>query len=143
MPERLARRWVSFAGRHDELIILALCVALVVALIFAVLGWNKATDAQRRVTSVETQLETERIGKAIADVTTCFNQARVRPRLIKILRGIQVELEPDPRQALGDLIDEYDSDTPSTADCVILARKRGVDPRPYVQNPPSQAGTPR
>jgi hypothetical protein len=112
----------------------------VIALIVAVLGWNKAAEAQRRVTTVEAQQAAERLGKAVADVTTCFNAAARRPALEVILRGIAAELEPDPRQALTQYIDEYTKDTPTEVDCIKLARKNGIDPKPYIQNPPSEAG---
>jgi hypothetical protein len=134
------QRATAILDKHGEAILLLLMAALVIALIFAVLGWNKATDAQKRVTTVEAQQEAERLGKNVADVTTCFNAAKRRPGLIVILRGIAVELEPDPRQALNELIDAYGKDTPTTADCVVLARKRGIDPAPYINNPPSEAG---
>ena len=140
MTRRLVRRALNFQGRHAQAISLVLSFALCVALIVAVLGWRSARDAQRRLTSVELQLTTEKIGKDIADVTTCFNAAKRRPGLIVILQGIAVELEPDPRQALNELIDQYGQDTPTVPDCVALARKRGIDPKPYVDNPPSEAG---
>jgi len=140
MDESDHQRFLSWMGKHDEAIMLTLTAALVIALIFAVLGWNKAVNAQERVTSVETQLATEKLGKAIADVTTCFNQAMNRPRLLTILRGISVELEPDPRQQLSGLIDDYERDTPTNVDCIKLSRKTGIDPKPYINNPPSEAG---
>jgi hypothetical protein len=89
---------------------------------------------------VEAQQAAERLGKAVADVTTCFNAAARRPALEVILRGIAAELEPDPRQALTQYIDEYTKDTPTEVDCIKLARKNGIDPKPYIQNPPSEAG---
>ena len=140
MHKQLARRWAEFASRNAALMLFLMSAALVIALIVAVLGWNKAVEAQRRVTTVEAQQAAERLGKAVADVTTCFNAAARRPALVQILRGIAVELEPDPRQALNGFIDDYDRDTPTEVDCIKLARQKGIDPRPYIQNPPSEAG---
>lgn len=134
MPRRLIARWNEFSGVHASIIILLLAVALVIALVFAVSGFTKARG-------VESQLETERIGKQIADVATCFSSSRTRPRLVVILRGIQTELEPDPRQALGELISEYEKDTPTTQDCVDVAEGFGIDPSPYLRNPPTEAGS--
>ena len=68
MTRRLVRRALNFQGRHAQAISLVLSFALCVALIVAVLGWRSARDAQRRLTSVELQLTTEKIGKDIADV---------------------------------------------------------------------------
>jgi hypothetical protein len=140
MPKRLVRRPLNFVDRNANAILFGLSVLMVFTAIFAAIGWDKARNSQRRLTSVETTIAAERLGKQIADVTTCFNASRNRPRLILILRGISVELEPDPRQALNSLIDDYESSTPSTGDCIELARKNGIDPRPYLKNPPSDAG---
>lgn len=129
--------------RHANSILFVLLALAVIAGVWAALGWNKARDAQRRLTSVEAAQQTELTGKKIADVATCFNQAKNRPRLVVILRGIAVELEPDPRQALNELIDDYEHSTATEADCVALARKNGIDPKPYLKHPPSEAGTPR
>jgi len=125
---------------HANTILFVLLVVSLIAAIWAALGWNKARDAQRRLTSVEATQKAEVLGKQIADVTTCFNQARNRPRLTIILRGIAVELEPLPQEQLQKLLDDYSRDTPARADCVVLARKYGIDPKPYVQNPPTEAG---
>jgi len=140
MPKRLVRAPLNWLDRHANVVLFGLSVLMVLAAIFAAIGWNKARDAQRRLTTVESSLAAEKLGKQIADVTTCFNQAKSRPRLIVILRGISVELEPDPRQALNNLIDDYERGTPSVVECVVLARKNGIDPKPYLNNPPSEAG---
>lgn len=132
MPDRVLRNTLRFIDRWHSPILLMLGVALIIALIFAISGYTKAESAHEA-------LAAERLGKHIADVTTCFNQAQSRPRLILILRGIQAEVEPDPRQALAELIDEYERSTPSRADCSRLARELGIDPAPYLRNPPSQA----
>ena len=143
MPRRIHRKATAFIDEHANTILFLLSFLMVITAIFAAIGWNQARTAQRRLTNVEAIQQAELLGKNIADVTTCFNAAKNRPRLIVILRGISVELEPDPRQALGDLIDEYEMTTPATADCVALARKSGVDPKPYLKNPPSDAGKPQ
>jgi lipopolysaccharide biosynthesis regulator YciM len=121
-------------------LLLLLLATTVIISIFAAVGWNKARDTQRRLTTVEAEQNAERLGKQIADVTTCFNQAKNRPRLTLILRGIAVELEADPRQALNELIDDYEASTPATTDCIALARKNHIDPGPYLKHPPSEAG---
>lgn len=139
MPARLTRKAMRFIDEHANSIIFTLFGVMLVVAVFAAIGWHNARRAQERLTAVEAIVEAERLGKRIADVSTCFNQSRSRPRLIVILRGIQTELEPDPRQALGELIDEYEDATPSEDDCVRLARKNGIEPKPYLQNPPSEA----
>lgn len=141
MPARITRRAMLVIDEHANTIIFLMFAVMLVTAIFAAIGWNKARGAERRVTVIEAERAAEAVGKNIADVTTCFNAARNRPRLILILRGIAVELEPDPRAAIQDFIDEYGSDTPTIASCSKLATDRGIDPRPYVQNPPSSAGT--
>lgn len=143
MIGRIHRRSVAFLDKHANTILFLLSCVMILTAIFAAIGWNKARTAQRRLTTVEATQAAEKLGKQIADVTTCFNAAKNRPRLILILRGISVELEPDPRQALNGLIDEYEMTTPAVADCVALARKNGVDPKPYLKNPPSEAGSPQ
>jgi len=136
----MPRRIVQKVGEYHAPILLLLLAATVVISIFSAIGWSRAKDAQKRLTSVEETQRAEALGKKIADVTTCFNQSKNRPKLIVILQGIAVELEPDPRQALNDLISEYEAGTPSPADCIALARKNGIDPKPYLKNPPSEAG---
>ena len=126
--------------RHANLVIFVLLVVSLVATVWAMLGWSAARNAQHRLGTVEARNQAEDLGKQVADVTTCFNQARNRPRLVIILRGISVELEPLPRDQLQSLIDEYSKDTPTVVQCVALARKYKIDPEPYLKNPPSQAG---
>lgn len=141
MSRRLARRALAFQGRHTQAIVTLLSVALVIALVVAVLGWNEARQAQKRVTSVETQLETERIGKNIADVTTCFNRAYGRPALVTIFRVIAgVAADTTDRAVISEAIADYNRDTPTEMDCVRLARERGIDPKPYIKDPPLKAG---
>lgn len=140
MPSRATRKAMDLIDEHANSIIFVMFAVMLVTAIFAAIGWNQARDAQRRLTTIEAERRAERVGKDVADVTTCFNAARNRPRLIIILRGISVELEPDPRQALNELIDQYGSDTPTLARCARLARERGIDPRPYIRNPPPGTG---
>jgi len=139
MPQRVLRRALEFQGRHAKAISLLLSVALSIALLFAFLGWRTAVNAQDRVNILEARAVAEDVGKGIADVTTCFNAAQRRPGLLTILRGIAVELDPDPRQAMNELIDRYGRDTPTEQDCIALARERDIDPAPYIKNPPSEA----
>lgn len=144
MPYRRAiRKSLSLIGKHDSAILFVLLIVTLFLSVFAAVGWVKARDAQHRLNTVEATQKAELLGKHIADVTTCFNASKNRPRLITILRGIAVELEPDPRQQLYELLDEYEATTPTVVDCVALARKYGIDPKPYVQNPPSAAGSKR
>lgn len=141
MPHRrIVRPWLEFVGKHDTVILFLLLVVTVFLAVFAAIGWNKARNAQRRLTTVEATQAAEVLGKKIADTTSCFNRAYGRPGLIIVLRGIAVKLDPDPRQAVLELIDRYERDTPSVGDCVTLARKNGIDPKPYLRNPPSEAG---
>ena len=133
MPERVYRKAEHYVEDHPFEVIMLLLVALVVALIFAISGYTKARN-------VENTLQAERLGKAIADVTTCFNSAERRPQLEVILRGIASELQPDPRAALNGYIDDYTKNTPTRDDCVELAESHGIDPQPYLNNPPSEAG---
>jgi len=126
--------------RHANAIIFLLLVVSLLATVWAMLGWSAARNAQHRLTSVEARNQAEDLGKQVADVTTCFNQAKNRPRLVIILRGISVELEPLPRDQLQSLIDDYSKDTPTVVRCVALARKYKIDPEPYLKNPPSEAG---
>lgn len=140
MPRTL-ERLLAFQERHAQKILFVLAVALCVALVIAVLGWNEARQAQQRVTSVETQLETQRIGKNIADVTTCFNRAYGRPALSTVLRTIAgVAASSDDRAIINGAIRAYNEDTPSVVDCTVLARQRGIDPKPYIKDPPTEAG---
>lgn len=140
MPDRVVRKGVDFIDKHATLLIFIMLVTMLLTAIFASVGWNQARQAQNRLNSVEETQRAEKLGKQIADVTTCFNRARNTPRFIVILRGLALELEPDPRQAVNELISEYEQDVPSKADCVALAKKNGIDPRPYLKNPPSEAG---
>lgn len=140
MPKRLLRQTLTFVDEHANVILFLLSCAMVLTAIFAAIGWDHARNAQRRLTTVETKQRDEEIGKKIADVTSCFTRAKGRPQLILILRGIAVKLDPDPRHAVLELIDTYEHQTPSVADCVVLARKNGIDPKPYLKNPPSEAG---
>jgi hypothetical protein len=131
---------MDLIDEHANSILFVMFVVMMIAATFAAIGWNKARDAQRRLTSVEAVQRQEELGKRVADVTTCFNQAYGRPRLIVILRGIAVELEPDPRAAIQEIIDEYESTTPTEAACVKLARRHRINPGPYLKHPPARAG---
>ena len=133
MPKRAVRQWFLLVDRYHKPLMFLMMLALIFALIVAVLGWNTARN-------VENQLQAERIGKAIADVTTCFNSADRRPQLETILRGIASELQPDPRAALNGYIDNYTANTPSRDDCAKLAESMSIDPAPYLSDPPSEAG---
>lgn len=140
MPKRVARKGLLFVDEHANLIISVMFFAMLVVAIFAAVGWNNAHQAQERLNTVEANQQAEKLGKQIADVATCFNQAKNRPRLIVILRGISVNLRMEPRRALLDLINEYEARTAKVSDCVALARKNGINPKPYLKNPPSEAG---
>jgi hypothetical protein len=124
---------MQWVGKHAVGIMLLLMFVALAALLVAVQGWRTATSTRE-------QLQAEKLGKVIADVTSCFNAADRRPQLELILRGIAAEIEPDPRQALTTYIDDYTRNTPDRQDCVALAEKNGIDPKPYLKNPPSEAG---
>jgi len=97
--------------------------------------------AQQRVTAVEVQLEAERVGKNIADVTTCYNRAYGRPALSVVLGVIAgVAADADSRAIIMESINRYNRDTPTLAACERLAMERDIDPTPYIRNPPSKAG---
>jgi hypothetical protein len=140
MPDRVVRKTLELIGKHTSLVVFVLTVTMLIAAIFAALGWNEAREAQRRLTSVEQQQRDEATGKDIADVTTCFNQSYTTPTLIVILRGIAVKLDSDPRDATLALIDQMDNDSPTLQDCRMLARRLGIDPSPYIRNPSARAG---
>jgi uncharacterized membrane protein len=130
-----------FASRNASLLLFLMSGILVVALVVAVLGWNKAKTAQQRVTAVEVQLEAERVGKNIADVTTCFNRAYGRPALSAVLRTIAgVTIDSTDRTIINRAIEKYNRDTPTVDACRALAVERNIDPTPYINNPPTEAG---
>lgn len=138
MTARATRRAVDIIDEHANSIIFVMFAVMLITAVFAAIGWDKARKAEMRVTTVEANLAAEQLGKRIADVSTCFLQAHTRPRLVVILRGISLELENDPRQALLELIDEYEAETPTRKSCAELAREKGINPRPYLRNPPGQ-----
>lgn len=141
MPKRLIRKALLVVDKHANMIIFLLAFGMLLVAVFAAVGWHNARNAQTRLTTVEEKQQAEELGKNIADVTSCFNRAKSRPGLVVILRGIAVKLDPNPRAATLKLIDSYEQNTPTVDDCVRLARKRNIDPKPYLRNPPSQAGT--
>ena len=133
MPHRVAYNWI---GRHSNIIITGLLLVAFGLAIFAGDGYRRARDAQRRVNAIELERAQEEIGKRVADVATCFNRARSRPQLILVLRGIAGQLQDgDARRAALAVVMEYENDTPSRADCIALAKKQGVDPDPYLDEP--------
>lgn len=136
MPDRLVRHAFGWIDRHAELAIFVMFVVMLLAAIFAAIGWNKARGAERRITVIEAQRAAELAGKNIADVATCFNTARNRPRLIVVLRGLAADSSSgDTRRALQEIITEYGMGTPTLDKCEKLAIERGVDPEPYLKNP--------
>ena len=137
MARRIVQRWFSFADRHYRILFLVMAVALVIALIFAVSGFNKAR-------SVEQDLAAERVGKAIADVTTCFNRANARPQLVRVLRALANAVDDQAdRLDVHDFVDQYEEQTPTRDECAATAAEMGIDPAPYLENPPSEAGNGR
>jgi uncharacterized protein HemX len=134
MPYRAYRRAEDYVGRHSSQVILLLLVALVIALIFAVSGYNKARN-------VEQDLQAEKLGKAIADVTTCFNRANARPQLVRVLRALANAVDDQAdRLDVHDFVDQYEEETPTREECAATAVEMGIDPAPYLENPPSEAG---
>lgn len=140
MPHRRAIDWI---GYHSKGILTGLLLLSVALAIFAGDGYRRAADAQRRVNAIELERQQEEVGKRVADVATCFNRARARPQLTLVLRGIAGQFEDgDQRRAALQLVTDYEADTPGRADCIALAKKLGVDPGPYLENPePNGVGT--
>jgi hypothetical protein len=119
-------------GRRTEAIMLGLLAVSVVMAILATLGFVKARDAQTRVNQVEIERATEARGKQIADVSTCFAQARGRPKVIEIFNAIAGTIpDPVPRAALRELIGDYSERTPTVEKCVALSHQYGLDPTDY------------
>lgn len=136
MPHRLARRSVQWVGRHANILLTCLLMLSMALALVAVIGFNKARDAQSRVNAIELERTQEAIGKRVADVATCFNRARSRPQLALVLRGIAGQFEDgDARRAALSIVMDYERTTPGRADCIALAKKLEVDPGPYLDNP--------
>lgn len=91
---------------------------------------GQVNDARTRLAAIET-------GTKIGQIATCYASARARPNLIIILRGIASKLDPDPRDATNDLVDQYEANTPTTDECNRRARAAGLDPRDF---PPVSRG---
>lgn len=133
MPHRRAIDWI---GYHNKGVLTGLLLLSIALAIFAGSGYRKAADAQRRVNLIELERQQEAVGKRVADVATCFNRARARPQLTLVLRGIAGQFpDGDQRRAALQLVMGYEADTPGRADCIALAKKLGVDPGPYLENP--------
>lgn len=134
MPHReLARRYALWLQKNYLFVLTGLLILCVGLAILAGDGYVKARDAQQRVNSLEFRNAQEDIGKAIADVATCFNRSVRGPVAIEVFRSLANGI-PDQMKRLDAhaFIDEYEREVPSQADCVALAKKSGVDPAPYV-----------
>lgn len=129
----------EWVGSHARIILTALSFLFVALAIFAYSGWKKATDAQQRVTSIETQRRQEKAAadaaKRTAEVALCFSSARNRPRLVLVLNAINGTTQDKlTREAIHDLIHEYESQPtqgiegiPTRDKCAARAKELGVD----------------
>lgn len=102
----------------------ALAVMTAILSVVTVVLYGRLDTAQRRIAGLESAGKT-------AEVATCYSQARGRPALIIILRGIATKLDPDPRDATNDFIDRYQAQTPTVHQCDMLAVRRGLDPKNF------------
>lgn len=136
MPRRVVARYVSWIDKNHRLVLSGLLVVMLILAGLATDGYVKARDAQRRVNTIEFERSQEAIGKRVADVATCFNRARARPQLTIVLRAIAGGLaDGEARRAAQTVVNDYERSTPGRADCIALAKKLGVDPSPYLENP--------
>ena len=103
VPDRLVRRaWITWKRFPQEVLLILLAITLCVA----IWGWSKAGDAQQTLANQQAVADQ---GKRISQVVTCFNAARSRPLLTRILRGLASrESDQITRQAYGVLIDDYE-----------------------------------
>lgn len=148
MPRRVLRalsaKWTGWLTRDPNPIITILAFALVIALGFAVAGWNAARNAEHRVTRVELGRAADQAvaeeGRKIGQVATCFSAARSRPPLTEVLRFIGALASNDPvaRESVETLVKVFEQQAtsgirgePTKAKCLQLAERLGVDPRPY------------
>lgn len=106
----------------------ALSIVTVTLSVIVIVLYGQLNGAERRIAGLEA-------AGRVAEVATCYVQARGRPPLIVILRGIAIKLDPDPRDATNDLVDELEAETPTIKECDMLARKRGLNPKDF---PPPQ-----
>ena len=115
-------------------------IGLLVALLILTLTLGALIrDARRDVSTLQAAGRT-------AEVATCYASARGRPQLIVILRLIAglAESSTDPEIVKGaatvnQAVDGYDANTPSVAQCDMLARDRGLDPKDFP--PPRPPGS--
>lgn len=135
MPKRLVVRPLKWAGRYAAPIILLLLVLSTVMTIVAASGYTKARDAQRRVNRVELARLTEKKAADVDRVATCFRTVQVRPQIIEIFTAIANQQEFGAKEAITELIMEYDRTTPTEAKCIEIANSLGIDPSLYL-NPP-------
>lgn len=149
MPSRIitvpVRWWRYIVTEHPNVVLTALVFMLVIALGFAVAGWNAARSAEHRVSQVEAarlaEFAAQKQGEKISQVVTCLNAVRTRPPLTTVLRALAArEADPATRSAYGILIDRYErqptpgiTGTPTRPKCFKLADELGVDPVPYDQ----------
>lgn len=147
MPSRIitvpVRWWRYIVTEHPNVVLTALVFMLVIALGFAVAGWNAARSAEHRVSRIEAERLAERAaqeeGEKISKVVTCLNAAKTRPVLATVLRALAGrETDAATRAAYGILIDRYEqqatpgiSGAPTRPKCLALAFRLGIDPAPY------------
>lgn len=134
----------AWVRRYIDAILIGL---LFVVLILAIWGWQKATNAQKRINTIEVSRTAEQAAeeksKATGEVVLCFSTARTRPVLTKLLRRINAS-EPDPvqRVRVEILIQDYESNEvpgikgqPTRKKCVAQARALHVDYSRYDFDP--------
>jgi hypothetical protein len=132
-PTRWASRQID---RHANTILFIMLVVSLLAATWAAIGWNKARDAQERVTTIEVQRALEKKAADTNIVSMCFATARNRPQVIKVLTAFAAQLDDTiARGVILNMITEYDSTTPSHADCIRRARELGINPAPFDKDP--------
>jgi hypothetical protein len=102
----------------------------------SVLIWsqqNRIDDTAKRLAREEARSFAEDIAAKTGEVSTCYASARGRPRLIVILRLLANTAERDPvgLEAVESFIMDYETSTPTLAECDRRARENGLDPKDF------------
>lgn len=119
LEPRAGFRWFLYG------VILAMAIVVVVLSVVSFILSHKLTDASARLTKIEAKDVADDAAKKVGEIATCYATARGRPQTIVILRGLAAKLDPNPRAAMRGLIDKYESDTPTLAECDAKAKKGG------------------
>lgn len=133
MPETRARRrrWFIYG------VMLSLGIVVAVLSVISFILNDQLNNAEARLTRIEAQNVARETATKVGEIATCYASARGRPQILIVFRGLAAKLGPNPRTALNELIDRYETTTPTLAQCDAKAKAEGFSRKDF---PPQTRG---